>query len=68
MNFLLWRIGSAVGMKTLRDFTAVKIETVAGLTSVLILNYLLLSHSHFRVSALVLRTVHIMLQWVLLRD
>lgn len=39
-----------------------------GLTSALILNYSLVSHSHFGVSALMLRTVHIMLQCVLLRD
>jgi len=56
-----------MGMRTLRGLTAVKIETFMGLTSVLILNYSLLSHSHFRVSALMC-TVHIMLQWVLLRD
>jgi len=48
-------------MKTLRDLTAVKIETATGLTSVLILNYSLLSHSHCRVSALMLRAIHIML-------
>jgi hypothetical protein len=68
MNFLLQRIGSAVGMRTLKELTAAKIETVMGLTSVLILNYSLLSSSHFRVSELMLCTVRIMLHWVLLRD
>jgi len=55
-------------MRTLRELTAVKVETITGLTSVLILNYSSLSFTHFRVSALMLRTVHIMLQWVLLGD
>jgi len=68
MNFLLQRIGSAVGMRTLRQLTAIKIEKVMGLTSILILNYSLLSLFHFWVSALMLRTVHIMLQWVFLRN
>ena len=57
-----------MGMRTLRELTAVKVETITGLTSVLILNYSSLSFTHFRVSALMLRTVHIMLQWVLLGD
>jgi len=68
MNFLLQRIGSAVETITLRELAALKIETVTGLTSVSFLNYSLLSHSHCRVSALMLCTVHIMLQWMLLRD